>query len=266
MSVHRAGRVFLIGAGPGDPKLVTLRACEVLREADVIFVDALVSPSLLAFAREGAEIVDVGKRAGHCGPSQQEINQRLVERALRGQTVARLKGGDPFIFGRGAEEAEACVAAGVEWEVVPGVTSGIAATAYAGIPLLHRGHASSVAFLTGHPGRGFRAGLPNADTLVIFMCGGTIIEIARELLSRGRPGQMPVALISSGTCTNQEVRIGTLADLARLEEVSAPAPTLAVIGDVVALARKLHWFGGEPMALAESASRSLESCRATQPA
>src|SRR5690348_9533143 len=146
----QAGKVYLVGAGPGDPKLLTIKAAEVIAAADVIVYDYLVNPETLAYGRRGVELIDVGKRAGHPSPSQSEINRILIEQARHGKTVARLKGGDPFIFGRGGEEAEALVEAGISWEVVPGISSGVAAAAYAGIPLTHRGASSSVAFITGH--------------------------------------------------------------------------------------------------------------------
>src|SRR2546426_2625606 len=145
-----SGKVYLIGAGPGDPKLLTLKAAEAIRDSDVIVYDYLVNPEVLAHSRRNAELIDAGKRAGHPSISQAEINHLLIERARRGQVVARLKGGDPFVFGRGGEEAEACAAAGVPFEVVPGVTSGAAAPAFAGIPLTHRDLASEITFVTAH--------------------------------------------------------------------------------------------------------------------
>ena len=148
------GKVYLIGAGPGDPELLTLKAAEAIGVSDVIVYDYLVNPEVLAHSRRDAELLYAGKRAGEPSISQAQINSLLIERALEGQVVARLKGGDPFVFGRGGEEAEALVEAGVEWEIIPGVSSGIAAAAYAGIPLTHRNHSSSVAFITGHDARG----------------------------------------------------------------------------------------------------------------
>lgn len=249
------GKVWLIGAGPGDPELLTLRAVRALGEADVVVIDHLVSREVLVHARAGAEIVAAGKEGGKPCIAQEQINGLLVSRALLGQKVARLKGGDPFIFGRGAEEAQALVAAGIPWEVVPGISSGVAAAAYAGVPLLHRDHARSVAFVSGHAGRG-SAGLDSrADTLVVFMCAATIVEIARELVARGKPPGTSVALIRSGTLPAQEVRTGTLAELA-----ACPArfegPLIAVIGAVGALAGQLHWFGAPPMPLEGPLRRS----------
>ena len=240
------GKVWLIGAGPGDPDLLTLRAARALGEADVIVIDHLVQPALLSHARPDAEVFFAGKQGGRPCIAQEQINRVLVSRALAGQNVARLKGGDPFVFGRGAEEAEALIAEGIPWEVIPGISSGIAAPAYAGIPLLHRDYASSVAFVSGHAGRASDALDCRADTLVIFMCAATIVQIARELIARGRPGATKVALIHSGTLPDQEVRAGTLAQLAACPE-TFEAPLIAVVGEVVGLSVRLRWFGDAPL-------------------
>ncbi len=252
------GKVYLIGAGPGDPQLLTLKAANLLRLCDVIVYDYLVNPEILAHAQRGVELIYAGKRAGEHALSQAAINQIIVERALAGQQVARLKGGDPFIFGRGGEEAEALIAAGVMWEVIPGISSGFAAAAYAGIPLTHRQHASSVAFLTGHesnkstPAINWSTTAHLADTLVIFMCAETIARIARELIAGGRPPRTPLAIIRWGTYQHQEIYTGTLADIAapadeKVSEMAAltlEPPAIAVVGEVVSLREKLHWFGG----------------------
>ena len=257
----RAGKVYLIGAGPGDPDLLTLRAVRALRRSDLVLIDHLVNPEVLAHARPGVEIRSVGKRSGRHSLPQTEINRLLVEAARAGRVVARLKGGDPFVFGRGGEEAEALVAAGIAWEVVPGISAGIAAAAYAGIPVLHRERASSVAFVSGHPGCDAGKVALEADTLVVFMCGSTIARIARALLARGRPRSMPVALVCSGTTARQVVYTGALGELARLDTREAynsasasrlrhlPTPVVAVVGEVAALAAKLHWFGPPPVPL-----------------
>ncbi len=244
------GKVYLIGAGPGDPKLLTLRAVEALRESNVILIDHLVNRAVLRHARATARVIDGGKRAGHPCISQEEIHRMMIARARSGQTVARLKGGDPFVFGRGGEEAEALTEAGVEWEVIPGISSGIAAAAYAGIPLLHREHSSSVAFVSGHPASKRKAYPLEADTLVIFMCGSTVLQIARELVSRGRPHSTPVAIIRAGTYSYQEVYTGTLAQLSDLDNLKLESPVLAVVGKVVDLAETLHWFGRRPRPVA----------------
>jgi uroporphyrin-III C-methyltransferase len=251
------GKVFLVGAGPGDPKLLTIRAAEAIAASDVIVYDHLVNPEVLAHARRNVELIYAGKRAGEPSISQAEINRLLIERTLEGKIVARLKGGDPFIFGRGGEEAEALVEAGIEWEVIPGVSSGVAAAAYAGIPLTHRGYSSSVAFITGHDaltgaGRGvdWPVAAHAADTLVIFMCAQTISAIARKLIDSGRARSTPIAIIRWGTYQHQEVYTGTLDDLTTIDEAGClkiEPPAIAIIGNVAALAGKLNWFGSDEL-------------------
>jgi len=254
------GKVFLVGAGPGDPGLLTIKAANAIAGADVIVYDYLVNPEVLAHSRQGAELIYAGKRAGEHSMTQDEINQVLIKRARRGQIVARLKGGDPFVFGRGGEEAEALVEAGIEWEVIPGISSGVAAAAYAGIPLTHRGYSSSVAFITGHNalsdrsrGVDWSVAAHAADTLVIFMCAGNIAAIARELVESGRRTSTPVALIRWGTYQHQEVYTGTLDDLIGLDEagsLSVEPPAIAIVGEVVALSGKLNWFGSDDLRFA----------------
>jgi len=251
----KTGKVYLIGAGPGDPKLLTLGAAAAIAESDAIVYDNLVNPEVLAHSRRGAELVYVGKRAGEPSISQFGINRLLIDRARSGQIVARLKGGDPFIFGRGGEEAEALAEAGVRFEIIPGVSSGVAAAAYAGIPLTHRNYSSSVAFITGHdaahakrPAVDWSIAAHAADTLVIFMCAQTIARIAREIIASGRPAATPIAIIRWGTYQDQEVFITTLEDLVAADEaheggLTIDPPAIAVIGDVVRLADKLEWFG-----------------------
>ncbi|GAC1344903.1 MAG: hypothetical protein NVSMB23_20360 [Myxococcales bacterium] len=248
------GKVWLIGAGPGDPELLTVRAVRALEKADVVVVDHRVQDGVLAWTRPGVEVIDAGKQAGKPCITQEQINRLLVSRARAGQQVARLKSGDPFVFGRGAEEAEALIAAGLDWEVVPGISAGIAAPAYAGIPLLHRQHASSVAFVTGHAhGSAMTLG-EDADTLVIFMCAATIVPIARALIQRGRLPTTPVALIRNGTLPAQDVRVGTLDELAACTESFSP-PLIAVVGEVARLAQGLHWFGAPPRPLSRPMRR-----------
>src|SRR5436853_310080 len=256
----KAGKVYLIGAGPGDPKLLTLRAVEALGASDVILYDYLVNPEVLVHAKRGAELIDVGKRGDQAGITQSEINEMLVARARAGATVARLKGGDPFLFGRGGEEAEALVEAGLEWEVVPGISAGLAVAAYAGIPITHRDYSSSVTFISGRHKNEFafdslRAG--NDGTLVVFMCASTISKIAGSLIEEGRPASTPVAIVRWGTYQEQEIFSGTLEDLAMLSEGEIRAriqpPAIAIIGDVVSLRSKLKWFGSS------SEERSLAS-------
>ncbi len=253
------GKVLLIGAGPGDPGLLTLNAAKAIAAADVIVYDYLVNPEVLAHSRRGAELIYAGKRAGQHSMTQDEINKLLITRAQLGQLVARLKGGDPFVFGRGGEEAEALVEAGIDWEVIPGLSSGVAAAAYAGIPLTHRGYSSSVAFITGHGARvgkcqsvDWHVAAHAADTLVIFMCAGTIASIARELVENGRRPSTPVAIIRWGTYQHQEVHTGTLDDLIGIDEaggLSVEPPVIAIVGEVVELSGKLNWFGPNAVAL-----------------
>ena len=251
------GKVYLIGAGPGDPKLVTLRAVEAIQHSHIIVYDYLVNPEILAHSRRDAELIYVGKRGGHKSISQSDINRLLIERALEGHVVARLKGGDPFIFGRGGEEAEALNDAGIQWEVIPGVSSGIAAAAYAGIPLTHRRHSSSVAFITGHDAYetdkksvDWNVAGQSADTLVIFMCAEKIVNIVRKLIEGGRSRSTPIALVRWGTYEHQEVYSGTLADLIEVDENGSfriEPPAVAIVGEVAAFAQKLNWFGSEEL-------------------
>lgn len=241
--------VSLVGAGPGDPGLITTRGLERLRAADVVIYDHLVDERLIAEARPDAELVYVGKRGGHHHRTQAQINELLVERTRETgvRLVVRLKGGDPFIFGRGGEEALVLVEAGIPFEVVPGVTAGAAAPAAAGIPVTHRGVASSVTFVTGHedPTKGRSdvswANLSRgADTLCVYMGVKNLDRITREVMAAGRPADHPAALIRWGTTERQEVLLGTLATLAdKALAAGFEAPAMLVIGDVVALSEKL---------------------------
>lgn len=244
------GVVSLIGAGPGDPELITVKGLRRLRAADVVVYDALVCQELLTECRTEAELIDVGKRAGRPAPSQAAINALLVVRARAGLQVVRLKGGDPFVFGRGGEEAEALQAAGVSWEVVPGVSSAVGVPAYAGIPVTHRALASSVAFVTGHedPSRpasriNWQALATGVDTLVFLMGVGRLSEIAAQLIAHGRQPGTPAAVIRWGSTPDQETVVGTLATIA--EEVARAglgAPATLVVGEVVRLRERLRWF------------------------
>ena len=245
------GKVYLIGAGPGDPSLLTLRAVEALGASDVVVYDDLVNPEVLAHARPDAWLVSGGKRGGAVSISQAEINRLLVEHARLGRTVARLKGGDPFVFGRGGEEAEALVEAGIAWEVIPGVSAGHAVAAYAGIPLTHRDVASTVVFVTGHDAAGKPHGGVDwsvtaraADTLVVFMCARTIGAVAEAIVGGGRSPETPIAVIRWGTYDRQEVYVGTLGEAAGAELAIAP-PALAVVGEVVRLRERLAWFSDQ---------------------
>ena len=243
----RPGRVCLVGAGPGDPGLLTVRALERLRDAEVVVYDRLVNPTILDEAPPEALRIFAGKRVGsHCLP-QSAINALLVHHAEAGRFVVRLKGGDPFVFGRGGEEVLALSKAGIAFEVVPGISSAIAVPAYAGIPVTHRGIASSFAVLTGHedPSKDGDAvdwaSLATAvDTLVVLMAIGAFSRIVGALLANGRPPETPVALIRWGTTEAQEVRVGTLADIVGRARGLEP-PVVAVIGEVVALRERLAW-------------------------
>jgi uroporphyrinogen III methyltransferase/synthase len=248
--ISKKGIVFLIGAGPGDPGLITVKGRECISRADVIIYDHLANETLLSFASPGAELIYAGKVGGAHNREQRQINELLVEKALACKVVARLKGGDPFIFGRGGEECEALANAGVPYEVVPGVTAGIGAPAYAGIPLTHRDITTSVAFVTGHehPGKETseidweRLSL-GSGTIVFYMGMKNLPQIAENLIAHGRATATPVALIRWGTRPEQEILIGTLADIAeKAEKIAFKAPAIIVVGDVVKLREKLRWF------------------------
>ncbi|MEQ1110351.1 siroheme synthase CysG [Acinetobacter johnsonii] len=241
------GEVYLVGAGPGDPELLTLKALRLMQQADVVIYDRLVSPAIMELCRRDATKIYVGKaRSNHAVP-QEGINALLVEYASKGKRVCRLKGGDPFIFGRGGEEIQELFAAGVAFQVVPGITAASGCSAYAGIPLTHRDYAQSVRFLTGH----LKEGSPELpwdelvyqnQTLVLYMGLVGLEKICEKLIEHGQRPDMPVALISKGTTPEQKVVVGTLADIAsKVEENHIQAPTLTIIGDVVSLREQLQW-------------------------
>jgi len=241
------GEVYLVGAGPGDPELLTLKALRLMQQADVVIYDRLVSPAIMDLCRRDAEKIYVGKaRSNHAVP-QDGINALLVQYAQEGKRVCRLKGGDPFIFGRGGEEIQELFAAGVSFQVVPGITAASGCSAYAGIPLTHRDYAQSVRFLTGH----LKEGSPELpwnelvyqnQTLVLYMGLVGLEKICGKLIEHGQRPDMPVALISKGTTPEQKVVVGTLADIAsKVSEYQIQAPTLTIIGDVVSLRDQLQW-------------------------
>ncbi|TLE12718.1 uroporphyrinogen-III C-methyltransferase [Vibrio cholerae] len=243
----QAGEVALVGAGPGDPELLTVKALSYLQQADVVLYDYLVSDEIMALIPSETILVCVGKRAGHHSVPQEKTNQLLVDFARQGYRVVRIKGGDPFMFGRGGEELEVLFEAGVKFQVVPGITAAAGATAYAGIPLTHRDYAQSALFVTGH----LKAQAEDLDwstlargkqTLVIYMGLSNAAAIAEQLQLHGRQASTPVAIIERGTQLNQQVLIGTLQTLPSLAS-QAQSPALIVVGEVVALAAKLHWFG-----------------------
>jgi len=248
----RPGTVSLVGAGPGDPGLLTLKGAQRLGEADVVLTDRLVSPEVLSHVREGAQVVDVGKTSWTgTAPRQDEINAQLVAHARDGKRVVRLKGGDPFVFGRGSEEAAALVEAGVAFEVVPGITSAVAVPAYAGIPVTARGYTQDVCVVTGHldpddPASRVRwqALATGPGTLVILMGHDRLRLLALGLVRHGRDPRTPAACIEQGTTPQQRVVVSTLEQLADdVEAAGLRAPVATVVGDVVRLRESLSWFG-----------------------
>ncbi|MBD1912538.1 MULTISPECIES: uroporphyrinogen-III C-methyltransferase [unclassified Leptolyngbya] len=240
---HSPGKVYLVGAGPGDPGLFTLKGKTLLEHADVVVYDALVSPQILAMCNPNAEMINAGKRRGRHSLMQEDTTQLLIEKAQTHAVIVRLKGGDPFVFGRGGEEMEDLVQAGISVEVVPGITSGIAAPAYAGIPLTHRAYSSSVTFVTGHEMAGkyrpvvnWRAIAQGSETIVIYMGVHNLAYIVQELQAGGLSGRTPVALVRWGTRPEQEELIGTLETIAeQVQQAGFEAPAIAVIGSIVAM-------------------------------
>ena len=247
------GHVALVGAGPGDAGLLTLRALRLLNEADVILHDSLVSEDVLQLARRDAQRISVGKRAGHHATPQDAINALLVEHAAAGRRVVRLKGGDPFVFGRGGEELEALRAAGIDYEVVPGITAAAACAAYAGIPLTHRDHAQSVRLVTAHARDSvdtldWPALAQERQTLAFYMGVARLDVVQAQLLAHGRAADTPFALVENGSRPEQRVVTGTLTDLSQLARRHAvQSPALLIVGEVAALAGTLHWFGAAPL-------------------
>ena len=258
------GKVYLVGAGPGDPGLLTLKGLECVRRADVIVYDRLVHPAILEHARPDAELIYVGKASSAHTMKQDDINRLLADKAKEGKVVARLKGGDPFVFGRGGEEAEVLVSEGIEFEVVPGVTSAIAAPAYAGIPVTHRGLAATLGIVTGHEKadaetrRHGDAETPHSkidweavarlDTIVFLMGVENLPNIVRELVKNGKNASTPVALVRWGTRTEQETLVGTLGDIVeKVKSAEFKSPAVTIVGEVVNLREKLRWFDNRPL-------------------
>lgn len=255
MPHNKKGKVYIVGAGPGDPGLLTLKARECLSRADVIVYDNLANRTFLEYADSDAELVYVGKKGGDHTMVQKDINSLIIDRAKKGNLVVRLKGGDPFIFGRGGEETLELVKAGLNFEVVPGITSAVAVPAYAGIPLTHRDYTSTLAFVTGHEDPNKEKSdiawdklSTGAGTLVFLMGVGNLQHIADKLMDNGRSPQTSVAVIRNGTVSGQETLVGTLQDIARLaREKGITPPAIIVVGNVVRLREKLNWFETRPL-------------------
>ncbi|NMM37828.1 MAG: uroporphyrinogen-III C-methyltransferase [Glaciimonas sp.] len=244
----QTGVVYLVGAGPGDPDLLTLRAVKLLQHADVVVYDNLVSEDVVNFARHGAQRIYVGKEKSRHTMPQEKINQLLVTLAKEGKKVVRLKGGDPFIFGRGGEELEVLVEHAIPFEVVPGITAANGVSCYSGIPLTHRDYAQSCLFATGHLKDGsldldWQSLTRKNQTVVIYMGLGALAEIARQLIAHGMPANMPAAIIEKGTTRDQKVVTGTLETLPDLlRTLGLKSPCLIIVGQVVALQKRLQWF------------------------
>lgn len=249
---QQAGEVYVVGAGPGDPELLTLKALQLMQQADVVVYDYLVSDDIMQLVRRDAERICVGKRAGAHSVPQQDTNQLLVDLALAGKKVCRLKGGDPFIFGRGGEEIQALLPHNIAFQVVPGVTAAAGCAAYAGIPLTHRDYAQSVQFVTGHcrpdgSEPDWHSMSRQHQTLVIYMGLMKSAHIQQQLINAGRDATTPVAIIENGSRREQRIVTGTLENLAQLiEQHQLSSPALLVIGEVVRLQQDLHWFGKRP--------------------
>ncbi len=254
-AARKAGKVYLVGAGPGDPKLLTIRGKECLQRADVVLYDYLANPALLALAPAEAERIYVGRRGRQAYDDQGHINELLIQKAREGKIVVRLKGGDPFVFGRGGEEAEAVAAAGVAYEIVPGVTSAVAVPAYAGIPVTHRTFASSVAFLTAHEDTAKGASAldwsrmaSGPGTLVFLMGVKNLQRVVDQLVTEGKSPDLPVAVIRWGTRAAQRTVVGALRDIVRkVAEAGIEPPALVVVGEVVRLRDRLNWFESKPL-------------------
>lgn len=247
------GKVFLVGAGPGDPKLITVKGMECLQAADVIAYDRLVNKELLAYAKQEAELIFCGKLPGKHALIQEQINRLLVEKAEQGLNVVRLKGGDPCVFGRVGEEAEELANSGIPFEIVPGITAGIAAPAYAGIPVTHRDHASSFAIITAH-GReqkgedhiNWQALAQGIDTIAFYMGVGNLPHICAQLIRHGKKPSTPAALIEWGTTAEQRTVVGKLSTIEKkAKEHQITNPAIVLVGEVVQLREKISWFEAE---------------------
>ncbi len=247
-SLPAVGEVYIVGAGPGDPELLTFKALRLMQQADVVFYDALVSPQVLDLCRRDADKIFVGKKRSNHTVAQLGINELLVNHAKQGRRVVRLKGGDPFIFGRGGEEIESLRAHNVPYQVVPGITAANAAASYAGIPLTHRDHSQSVRFVTGFlkagaPNSNFKSFLNTDETVVFYMGLHSLARLTEGLVDAGRSSETPIAIVSNASMSNQQVLTGTLATIvAKQEQAQLPTPALLIMGDVVSLHHDLAWY------------------------
>ncbi|WP_415898994.1 siroheme synthase CysG [Neptuniibacter sp. QD48_11] len=251
---HQVGEVYLVGGGPGDPELLTFKALRLMQQADVVLYDALVSPEVLDLCRRDADLIFVGKKRDNHAVPQEGINELLVKHAKLGQRVVRLKGGDPFIFGRGGEELQTLKEHNIPFQVVPGITAASACSTFAGIPLTHRNYAQSVKFVTGQlknrtTDLNFNELVHPNQTVVFYMGLHTLPQLAAKMIEHGKPSSTPAAIISRGTSADQKVLTGTLETLPQLqEEAKLPAPALIIVGEVVELHENLSWFGEEVLA------------------
>ncbi|KAF0995157.1 uroporphyrinogen-III C-methyltransferase [Geobacillus sp. TFV-3] len=239
------GKVYLVGAGPGDEKLITVYGRECLEQADVVIYDRLINRKLLRYAKPDAELLYCGKEPGKHDTVQEQIHELLIQHAQQGKTVVRLKGGDPCVFGRVGEEAEVLAKAGIPFEIVPGVTSGIAAPAYAGIPVTHRDYAASVAMVSGHRSEriDWEALVRGCDTIIVYMGAANLPDICRRLIAAGKAAETPAAIIEWGTTERQRTVAATLATLpVEAEQADISHPAIIIIGTVVRLREALQWF------------------------
>ncbi len=242
------GNVYLTGAGPGDVELLTLKAARVIKEADVVIYDRLANPEILKMAKDGCEFVYVGKEDGRHIMPQEEINEVIYQNSLKYENVVRLKGGDPFVFGRGGEEAIYLQERGKTFEIIPGITSAVSAPAYAGIPVTHRGVAVSFRVVTGHESPNKKESqipwdnFKTDDTIVFLMGLHNLPKISKKLQEVGKPADYPCAVISRGTTKDQTVVVGTLEDIVQKSQ-GVPTPALIIVGHVVELREQLNWFG-----------------------
>lgn len=270
-SVMPVGEVYIVGAGPGDPELLTFKALRLMQQADIVFYDALVSPQVLDLCRRDADKVFVGKKRSNHAVAQLGINELLVAEAKKGRRVVRLKGGDPFIFGRGGEEIESLRAHNIPYQVVPGITAANAAASYAGIPLTHRDHSQSVRFVTGFlkagaPNNNFKNFLNTDETVVFYMGLHSLARLTEGLIEAGRSSETPIAIVSNASMPNQQVLTGTLATINELQEQNQlPTPALLIMGDVVALHDDLAWYNLHNKTLDNTAENWLRGGTASTP-